>query len=381
MMKWKYSLHPKEFDLGGTERYYSDMARKGWKLVRRGPVCSRFVKSEPAVMQYRIEVVSPELLVDGKLPENQIGVYEDCGWEYVTGNGFHHVFRAPVGRETPEFYLEPEQQAQTLKALQKRYIWNFLSPLFYVLFFVFLSSLTWNVTDGHWFAAFYKSLIADTDLFIGGLLLLVGLAFDNIWGTIALGRLYHKMKKESLPSHEFTGKHYLLRFGQWAALILGVVWVCMDIFGAQTLPMPEKTEEPYILLNEIGVSGKRTENFVRSSEESKVVHKKSLLAESWAGREFLKEQQWLYQEVYILKEPKMMNQFVEALMYNSTFAQSPENFTKVDIAGLDQAWVTEKLECIAVRNNTVAILTHSWDSSEDMMESLQKISQKWNAMD
>ena len=44
-------------------------------------------------------------------------VYEDCGWEYVISRGYLHIFRAPEGNDAPEFYLEPEQQAATLKAV------------------------------------------------------------------------------------------------------------------------------------------------------------------------------------------------------------------------------------------------------------------------
>lgn len=376
-MKRKYRLNPKEFDVGGTEKFYSDMNEKGWKLTRRGPVFSRFEKTEPEDMRYRIEVVSPKFLIDGKLPEEQVAVYDECGWEYVTGNGFFHVFRAPARNDAPEFYLEPEQQAETLKALRKRYIWNSLSPLLYVLIFTLLSFLSWNVTDGHWLAAFYKSWIVDTYLSIGYVLLLLGLVFSDVWGTIYLSRLYNKMKKGNPLDHKPAGRHFFLRLTQGVILLLSVVCLCVGFFGGQTLPMPQETKDPYVLLYEIGVPGERTANYLYSDKESEVSHKKSFLAESWDTQEFLKEQQWLYQEVYILRNPKMMDQFVESLMYNSTFAQSPDNFTEVNISGLDQAWVSKSLECIAVKNNTVAILTHAWNSPGDMMDSLQKISQKW----
>lgn len=376
-MKQKYSLHPKEFDLGGTEKYYSDMAGKGWKLVSRGSFFSRFEKAKPEAVRYRIEVVSPKLLNDGTLPEEQIALYEECGWEYVTGNGFHHIFRAPASSDAPEFYLDPAQQAETLKALRKAYIWNALSPLFYVLLFTLLSFLSWNVADGHWFASFYKSWVADTYLVIGYILLLFGLVFSDVWGTVYLSRLYHKMKKGIPLNHEPAGRYYFPRLSQWIILIVGVVCLCWDIFGGQTHPLPQETKEPYILLEEMGISEERTANYLHSDQESEVRHKKSLLAESWDIQEYQEEQQWLFQEVYLLKNPKMMDSFVESLMYNSTFAQSPEHFTEIKIPGLDQAWVTERVECIAVKNNTVAILTHIWDSPEDMADSLQKISQKW----
>lgn len=376
-MKRKYRLNPKEFDIGGTEKFYSDMGEKGWKLTCRGPIFSRFEKAKPEDMRYRIEVVSPKLLIDGKLPEEQVTVYDECGWEYVTGNGFLHIFRAPATSDAPEFYLEPAQQAETLNALRKRYIWNTLSPLLYALVFTLLSFLSWNVTDGHWFAAFYKSWIVDTYLNIGYILLLLGLVFSDAWGTIYLSRLYNKMKKGNPLDHKSAGRHYFLRLAQGVILLLGVGGVCVGLFGGQTLPMPQETKDPYVLLHEMGVPGERTAIFLHRDKESEVRHKKSVLAESWATQEFLEGQQWLYQEVYILRNTKMMDPFVESLMYMSTFAQTPDHFTEVEISGLDQAWVSENLECIAVKNNTVAIVTHIWKSSEDMTDSLQRISEKW----
>ena len=104
-MNRRYGLHPKNFAIGETEKYYTDMASKGWHLVKRGITFSRFEKAEPRQMRYRIEVVTPSLLEDGHLPEEQVAVYGDCGWEYVASRGFLHVFRAPEGSDAPEFYL------------------------------------------------------------------------------------------------------------------------------------------------------------------------------------------------------------------------------------------------------------------------------------
>lgn len=35
-MNRRYGLHPKNFAIGETEKYYTDMASKGWHLVKRG---------------------------------------------------------------------------------------------------------------------------------------------------------------------------------------------------------------------------------------------------------------------------------------------------------------------------------------------------------
>ena len=101
-MNWRYGIHPNNYAIGETEKYYSDMSEKGWELVNRGITLSRFQKTEPKKMRYRVEVVNLKSLEDGHLPEEQIAVYEDCGWEYVISRGYLHIFRAPEGNDAPE---------------------------------------------------------------------------------------------------------------------------------------------------------------------------------------------------------------------------------------------------------------------------------------
>ena len=86
---------------------------------------------------------------------------------------------------------------------------------------------------------------------------------------------------------------------------------------------------------------------------------------------------WLYQDVYILKNEDMVDRFVEVLMIDSVFAQSTEDYTRIEIPGLDQAWVTERLECIAVKGTTISIFTHPFDSPEGMREALEVVAEKW----
>ena len=35
-MNWRYGIHPNNYAIGETEKYYSDMSEKGWELVNRG---------------------------------------------------------------------------------------------------------------------------------------------------------------------------------------------------------------------------------------------------------------------------------------------------------------------------------------------------------
>ena len=109
-----------------------------------------------------------------------------------------------------------------------------------------------------------------------------------------------------------------------------------------------------------------------------------MLADHWDTQEYVdvingsySSEEWLYQDVYILKNEDMVDRFVEVLMIDSVFAQSTEDYTRIEIPGLDQAWVTERLEGIAVKGTTISILSHPFDSPEGMREALEVVAEKW----
>ncbi len=126
-MKYRYQFHPYDYVLGENEKFYSDMERKGWRLVKHGSSLSKFVPIEPDRTRYRIEIVPPGYMEGGcTLPEEQKAVYEDCGWEYVTGRGLLHIFRAPEDSDAPEFYADPSEQAGAVEALRKQWMYNWI---------------------------------------------------------------------------------------------------------------------------------------------------------------------------------------------------------------------------------------------------------------
>lgn len=385
-MKRRYGLHPKDFAIGETEKYYTDMASKGWHLVKRGITLSRFEKAEPRQTRYRIEVVTPSLLKDGHLPEEQVAVYEDCGWEYVASRGFLHVFRAPEGSNAPEFYLEPEQQAATLKGLQKQYCSSLLAPFIILAFHVFMAALVGGLFNGRWAAQLYRGLVEETAWVAGFCLFLLWAVFSDLWGFIYINRLYRRMKKGVPLDHAPRSRKLIIIPRIISLLLFLCILGCVgyDYLNDERYAMPDVSDGPYILLSSLGIEGTHTTNFV-NGEESTVKANRSLLADHWDTQEFVDEdndgkgnEAWLYQDVYILKNENMIDRFVEVLMIDSVFAQSTEDYTRIEIPGLDQAWVTERLECIAVKGNRINILTCPFDSQEEMIEALVIIGEKWN---
>ena len=379
-MKIRYGIHPKEFAIGETEKYYSDMAAKGWQLVKRGVTFSKFEKTEPKKMRYRVEVVAPKMLDgNGELPAEQVAVYEDCGWEYVDCSGFIHVFRAPEGSDAPEFYLEPEQQAATLRSLRGKYIHSLLSP--FITIFV-LNLLTFFIGTYHgdrWAAEHFRTWTEHGALVIALCLFFIWIIFHDIWGLFYTMCLYRRMKRGIPLDHTKKSKDWI-RLSIAAFLILSTVGcLAYDFTGDSTYLMQEEAQGPYILLSNLGIKGKRIPNMF-NSEESTVRYNNSIVLSHWDCREFLlvgeSDDAWIYQDVYIMKKTSLIDRMVEALMITSTFARSVEQFTEVNIPGLDQAYVNSRLECIAVKGNTIWLLTLPMNEQTELIDVLTVIAEK-----
>lgn len=344
-MNTRYSIHPKEFLLGITEKYYSDMAAKGWELEEHGKYFSRFRKTPPKQMRYRVKIAAKCTAYCERLPEEQIAIYEDCGWEYVTGSGFIHIFRAPEGSDAPEFYTEPQQQAATLKGLRRRYIISLTIAILLIIVLLLPVIFFDELIDFGNTAQFYKKLIDESAAVIAIGILFLFSVLSDLWGAAYINGVYRKMKKGVPLNHSpKSGKLFsVVRISQAVFFIGILIFIIHGYLNFSIYNMPETPQYPYIQLSEFSVEGQRTAN-IFNGEESSVKENRSLLSEHWQTREFLDSPDgsflWLYQDVYILINEAMADSFVKALMADSIFAKSTEAYVLTEIDGLDKAYVT-----------------------------------------
>lgn len=230
-MVYRYALHPQELAVNESEHFYAKMAAKGWHHVKRGVFLSRFQRAEPREMQYRIVVVMPATSEGLPFSAEQMAVYENSGWEFITGQGFIYMFRTPHNSGASELCLAPDQQEETIKNRTSRVV-------------------------------FEQSLLS------------------RHWNTYEV----------------------------------------VDVTG-----------------NEV----------------------------------------WMQQDVYHLKNSDMTARLVESLMKDGVFTDSIEDFTEVDISGLDYAWISEQLECIAVKEDYVCFVTYPEHGREELISILQAVAEKW----
>ncbi len=369
-MKRKYTFHPEEYAVGENEKYYAEMAARGWVLEKRGTYLSRFRRAEPQKLVYRIELSSPAPFDDptAGLPDEQIALYEDCGWRYVTSAGLVNVFCAPESSGAPEFYTDPRQQAATLKALRRSYRLGWL-PVAVVLGVNFLMAAAMRGSAGKvldsWANGFELGFVRYTAFWLAwGILLLKGI-YQLTYGAVRTMLLYRRLKNGRPIDHaprRRPAAHKLVSYTLNGLLGLFLLLCIIQFFATQKYDMPQQADGPYLLLRDLGWDGERTTNYLETP--SNVQTSRSLAARQWDTYECVAQKTefagsvWMYQDVYELHTHEQAMAAARILMSNATFARGPEDFTAGEVAGLDAAW-RAGMECIAVHGRTVWKITYS----------------------
>lgn len=155
------------------ERWFEDLAAKGWHPVKVGQwssIAMQFEKSEPGKYRYVIDMqIAPK--------KDYMQTYEAFGWEYVGQMASAHVWRKRYSDERPESFSD----APSLVARNKRFL-----VAIYVSFTIFLLGSLAFVAG-----ALYSDLSSSDRLQFA---LAAGLFFTL---AILLGIVMGKVKKNS----------------------------------------------------------------------------------------------------------------------------------------------------------------------------------------
>lgn len=380
-MNRTYRFHPGEYELGENERFYSDMEARGWRLVKRGARLSRFERVEPSRPRYRIEVYAPPFLEYAALPEEQIAVFEDCGWEYVTNASYLHIFRAPEGSDAPEFYVDPAQQAATLKKV-RRDLWLALGLAAAVLAFA-----VWllGFDDRNFWAQTVKRSIQCPTIYMFYLFWLLFGIYQSVWGARKIGRTYRRLKKGLPLDHNPKGSGILrgfLNHGLLCLALLSLLLAGAQLLATQSYDLPAEPDGPYIMLSDVGYEGEQAKKLHGS--DTGVTHTRSLLADYRETLEAVNvpaqgnKQVWMRQYVYKLRFPGMADTLAWALMEDSVFARDRESFHDLDVPGLDGAWATGGLELVAMKGNLVTYVVLASGYEEfDPVSICEALAERW----
>lgn len=381
-MKRLYLPHPNDWNIGGMERFYARMARRGWQLEKRGAFFSRFARRRPESVCYRVELASSTgNFGEVQLPPEQVQLYEECGWQYVTGRGLVHLFRAPAGSGEPELYDDPRQQADTLQGLRREARFQLGGACVQMLAYLLLAALNAHYQP----AKLWLTLVQAPSLLPLACVLMGGLLADALHRVISLSRQYRRMRR---------GKP-LDRRPQWAwRTVLTELWaagaVCVGLLlwqaaGTRTLAPESGQAGPCLVLEQLGASGELTSLPVDGNSESRI-RVTPLPNGRWLHGQEIREsgsrQASLFQDVYELGSPEAAQRLGLLLADTATFADGMEPVT---VEGLDWA-ACGLLEAAAVQGDRAAYITlilpvRSDDEQRQvLLNALEALADHWEAL-
>lgn len=250
-------LNPMSYWLiGEHESWFSHMASKGYHLTKINQLFSTFEKQAPANMKYRIELVNGTAL-----SVEQIDLYEQCRWDYITSSKLYHIFASPVERAAMEIYTDPTEQAITVDYLKKASKKNLLVfAITTVIMFLFLGGgLFTNDPFFYW-------------LVHGGMVMNFFLICIYGVNSIIMFRAYKGLKQLAIQleqgqqiNHEAMWQRKFMKEWVWGVVFLAfVVWMVAtpwySIYKMQSETLPEDTTSEPILRMETLLDGQYVRN-------------------------------------------------------------------------------------------------------------------------
>jgi hypothetical protein len=359
-MEKKYVFHLGDPAVGGYEALYERMARKGWILEKFGGFYSRFYKAEPRNLQYRMELSNPKLHDNGETQEKLISLFNERGWTHVSGKGERNVFSAPEGSEAPDVYAEPEQRKAALRILR-----NDCGSLWFLLFLAVFPLVVALIRSDSGFAGAFRQLIYtwlhiyyERTAFL--LLLIMLVIYYELYSIRALF-ICKKFKKQGYLDRAPSKWSLPYKAARALALLLCLVFLAVSVAQwalNQKYEMPLDTDEPYLLLKDLGWEGERSTVF-DSGPESTVEINRSLLLKSWYTYECVEqdgEKYWMYQSIYELKNPKAAQRYA-SLQLNAPDYLQRDRYWPVQAEGFDLAY-RNGMYYLAVKDNYVCQIAY-----------------------
>ena len=242
-------LRPTDYwRIGEHESWFSDMSLQGLHLHKMGTNFAHFKKGEPKRIEYRIEVAKNKSISD-----EQIDMYEENGWDYVTSYNYFHVFASPVERNATELHTDPAEQAYTLQQLSKRLILNVIVGAVGFAFIVGMLGSTWFL-DGTPILRLVEGFIIQQSIIF--MVFLYGVYF-SIRGMLAIRALRRNLKEGKAINHHAPWEKMLRKNTAFSIVFVTIAlastalpWI--QILKSETVTLPEGDSDlPFVRLADI----------------------------------------------------------------------------------------------------------------------------------
>lgn len=393
-MKVVLKLRPSNYwRIGEHESWFSDMAKEGLHLRKVGSMFVHFIKEEPKETRYRIDAI-----YNKEITLEQQQMYVESGWSYVTRYGMFSVFSSPVELNAPELHTDPEEQAYTLKALDKKIassaLWAAISTLLLIgliYFFIFFNSTpTLFLVEGE--------TIQPLTLFI-----IIYLAFSTIQAAVAIRSLRRKLKEGKAIDHAAPWKRM-----RNVNLIVSNVLIVIAIITAiipyiqialrETAEMPmDSIDIPIVRLMDVEQNTQmvRYKPYMQDDIDrgNSYTYKWSILAPIQYEAEekgIVHEQEWrdgsgvyspsIHSQVYKIIFPSMSENLVDDLIERYVF-EGNEKLLRLEHIGFDLLIVKEddeKKEIFAAKGKGVMYVRYY--GYADMKSLIENVAQQINTI-
>ena len=237
-----------QWRIGEQESWFSDMAAQGLHLQKICFYCAHCVKSAPTKREYRIEFSEKKQLND-----EQLLLYEESGWLYVTSTGNMHIFVSVEEQPTVEVHTDLNEQGFTLDVLLKKMRLHAMIVIMLVLAMTILNYFTWFSDGVPIYHLINNGLVSS---FISYFVIFIGVIL-SLSTFFAILRLRRQLAAGIPIDHHAPWRSYMRRSN---LLTISYIVIClalipipfMQIVKMKEHTLPENnTDLPFIRLAEI----------------------------------------------------------------------------------------------------------------------------------
>ncbi|MEK5185226.1 DUF2812 domain-containing protein [Solibacillus sp. FSL W7-1324] len=203
--------------IGEHESWFSDMSLQGLHLHKMGTNLAHFKKGDPKRIEYRIEVTGKKLIT-----YEQIDLYEENGWEYVTSYQWFHVFSSPAEKNAPEIHTDPAEQAFTLQRLYKKLVFNLVWVSLGVALILGMLLAMWFL-DGTPVLRLVEGYVVQQSTIT---ILYIYYVINAVKAMLAIKELKKSLNEGKAINHLAPWKKSLRKNGVLTVVFIGIILVC-----------------------------------------------------------------------------------------------------------------------------------------------------------
>lgn len=249
MTKMVRKIRPTNYwRIGEHESWFSDMSLQGLHLHKMGTHLAHFKKGESKRIEYRIEVTEKKLIT-----YEQIDLYEENGWEYVTSYQWFHVFSSPTENNAAEIHTDPAEQAFTLQRLNKKLVFNLVWVSIGVALILGMLLAMWFL-DGTPVLRLIEGYVFQQSILT---MLYIYYVFIAIRAILAIKQLKNSLIEGKAINHHAPWKKSLPKNTVFSVMFIGIILISSilpfyQLKKMDTFTLPKNDEDlPFVRLADI----------------------------------------------------------------------------------------------------------------------------------